>query len=174
MTKLNTPRRPPIKRFLAAIELGDIKLVERLIVKGAKLDGEYWNEPPASCAIRSGQTHIVALLLRHGLDPRQCDDGLFWDAVYWRRPAIMKLLATTVFAPDLWRRKTLIDIQKEADLIYTNIEKEIDKYLPEAKEEASRLARVELFDAAMTCWERVRPDPPKLNISDSPAKWKAL
>jgi hypothetical protein len=85
MTKINTPRRPPIKRFLAAIELGDIKLVERLIVKGAKLDGEYWNEPPASCAIRSGQTHIVALLLRHGLDPRQCDDGLFWDAVYWRR-----------------------------------------------------------------------------------------
>jgi hypothetical protein len=76
MTKINTPRRPPIKRFLAAIELGDIKLVERLIVKGAKLDGEYWNEPPASCAIRSGQTHIVALLLRHGLDPRQCDDGL--------------------------------------------------------------------------------------------------
>jgi hypothetical protein len=59
MTKINTPRRPPIKRFLAAIELGDIKLVERLIVKGAKLDGEYWNEPPASCAIRSGQTHTL-------------------------------------------------------------------------------------------------------------------
>jgi hypothetical protein len=70
--------------------------------------------------------------------------------------------------------KPLIDIQKEADLIYTNIEKEIDKYLPEAKEEASRLARVELVDAAMTCWEHVRPDPPKITISDTPAKGKAL
>jgi len=112
MTKINTPRRPPIKRFLAAIELGDIKLVERLIVKGAKLDGEYWNEPPASCAIRSGQTHIVALLLRHGLDPRQCDDGLFWDAVYWRRPAIMKLLATT---PRTYSRKDCATVRVVGD-----------------------------------------------------------
>ena len=173
MTKINTPRRPPIKRFLAAIELGDIKLVERLIVKGAKLDGEYWNEPPASCAIRSGQTHIVALLLRHGLDPRQCDDGLFWDAVYWRRPAIMKLLATTVFAPDLWRRKTLIDIQKEAEIVERNILKGLPDD-PEEFKDVIRPARLVLFDAAITCWEHVRPDPPRINISDVPAKGKSL
>ena len=163
-------RRPGIKLFLAAIESGDIKRVERLIANGAKIDGEYWNEPPASCAIRCGHAHIVALLLRHGLDPRDEEDGLFWYTVYCRQPAIMKLLATTVFAPDLWQGKALIDIQKEATLIYTNIEKAIDKYLPEAKEEASRLARVELVDAAMTCWERVRPDPPKIKISNVPAK----
>jgi hypothetical protein len=169
-----TPRKPSIKRFLAAIESGDTELVERLIAKGANLHGDDWNEPPASCAIRSGHTHIVALLIRHGLDPRHCDDGLFWDAVYWRRPDIMKLLATTVFAPDLWRGKALKHIQKEADLLYTKIEKGIDFYLPEAKEEASRLARVELFDAAMTCWEHVRPDPPKINISNIPAKARAL
>jgi hypothetical protein len=33
MTKINTPRRPPIKRFLAAIELGDIKLEHFPIVE---------------------------------------------------------------------------------------------------------------------------------------------
>ena len=41
-------------------------------------------------------------------------------------------------------------------------------------DEQLRLARLELFDAAMTCWEHVRPDPPKINISDVPAKGRAL
>jgi hypothetical protein len=172
-----TKRTPSIKRFLAAIESGDVELVERLIAKGAKLHGECWNEPPASCAIRSGHTHIVALLNRHGLDPRHCDDGLFWDAAYWNRPAIMKLLATTVFAPDLWRGKALLDIQQEAHRIYTNVENGIEKYLsdaPQTKEEASRLARVEIVDAAMACWEHIRPDPPKITISDIPARGRAV
>jgi hypothetical protein len=166
-------RGPSFKRFLAAIESGDIELVERLIIKGADLRG-CWYESPASCAVRKGHTDILALLIRHGVDPREDDDLLFSGAIYWRRPAIMKLLATTVFAPDRWRGKALNEIQKEANLIYTEIEKGIDTYLPEAKEEASRLARVELFDAAMTCWEHVRPDPPKITISNSPAKPKAL
>jgi hypothetical protein len=37
-----------------------------------------------------------------------------------------------------------------------------------------QLARLELFDAAMTCWEHVRPDPPKITISKIPAKGTAL
>jgi ankyrin repeat protein len=168
-----TKRRVSAKRFLAAIESGDIELVERLLAKGADLRG-CWYESPSSCAVRNGHTAIIALLIRHGLDPRENDDLLFSGAVYWRQPHIMKLLAITVFAPDLWRGKALKAIQEEADRIYTKIEKGIDTYLPEAKEEASRLARVELFDAAMTCWEHVRPDPPKINISIIPAKGKPV
>jgi hypothetical protein len=167
-------KRPPEPDLLDAIESGDIALVERLLAKGADLSDDGWNESPASYAVRRNQIQILALLIRHGVDPRHSDDILFWDAVYWRRPAIMKLLATTVLAPDLWRGRGLEDIQKEANLLYAKIEKGIDAYLPEAKQEASRLARVELFDAAMTCWEKIRPDPPKIKISDVPAKGRAL
>jgi hypothetical protein len=168
-----TKRRVSAKRFLAAIESGDIELVQRLLARGADVRG-CWRESPSVCAVRNGYADILALFLRHGIDPRENDNLLFGGAIYWRRPAIVKLLATTVFAPDLWRGKALKDIQEEADLIYTELEKDIDTFLPEAKQEASHLARLELFDAAMTCWEHVRPDPPKINISPIPAKGKAL
>jgi hypothetical protein len=164
------PRKPSFKRFLAAVESGDITLVERLIANGADVHGEYWRESPDSCAIRCGHVHIVALLIRHGIDPREYDDTLFSLAVANNRPDVLKLLATTVFAPDLWPGKTLLDIQEQADLIYRNIQKD----LPEEVDEAFRLARLALFDAAMTCWEHVRPDPPKIKISDVPAKGRAL
>ena len=174
MPKTKTPRKPSIKRLLAAIESGDIKLVERLIAKGANVNGELWNETPASCAIRRNQIQILTLLLRHGLDLRYCDDDLFCLAVCNNRGDILNFLATKVFVPDLWRGKSRAEIEQEADLIYRNIEKDIQKNIPEAIEPASRLARVALVDAAMTCWEHVRPDPPKIKISDAPAKGKAL
>jgi hypothetical protein len=159
-------KKPRHIRFLAAIESGDIKLVERLIAQGTNVNGEYWNQPPASCAIRQNQIQILSLLLRHRLDPRRCDDALFFDAVYYNRPEALKLLATTVFSPDLWRGKTRLEIEKEADLIYQNIQNHIQMNIPEATQDASRLARMELFDAAMTCWEHVRPDPPNITISN--------
>ena len=83
----------------------------------------------------------------------------------------MKLLAAAIFAPDLWRGKTLLDLQKEADLI----ERNIDRNLPnDMDQDALRTTRLVLFDAAMTCWEHVRPDPPKINISTIPAKPRPL
>jgi hypothetical protein len=38
MPKSKTPRKPSIERFLAAIESGDVALVERLIAKGAAVN----------------------------------------------------------------------------------------------------------------------------------------
>ena len=64
------------------------------------------------------------------------------------------------------------EIEKEADLIYRNIQAS-PRYWRD-RDESFRIARLELFDAAMTCWEHVRPDPPKIKISDTPAKGKAL
>jgi hypothetical protein len=168
-----TKTTPPIKRLLAAIESGDIQLVERLIVKGAKVNGEHWHETPSSCAIRKNQTQILALLICHGLDLRGGEDGTFLQAAYYKQQDSMRLLCTTVFGPDLWRGKSRAEIEKEAALIYRNIEANIQMALP-GSTEALRFARLELFDAAMTCWEHVRPDPPKITISDVPAKAKAL
>jgi hypothetical protein len=116
MPKTKTPRKPSPQRFLAAIESGNIDLVERLLAQGADLHGA-WRESPSVCAVRNGHTDIVVLLIRHALDPREYDDLLFSVAVYWRQQDVLKFLAATVFAPDLWRGKTLLDLQKEADLI---------------------------------------------------------
>jgi hypothetical protein len=200
-------RTQSMRRLLAAIESGDIQLVERLIVKGAKVNGEHWHETPSSCAIRKNQTqilallirhgldlrgggddaieipainaaryghvHILALLIRHGVDPRFADDELFAGAAFHNQPAVLKFLAATIFAPDRWRGKTFLDIQKEAEIVERNILKGLPDD-PEEFKDVIRPARLVLFDAAMTCWEHVRPDPPKINISDIPAKGKAL
>jgi hypothetical protein len=173
MSKSKTPRSPPIIRLLIAIESGDIKLVEQLVAKGTNLEPppDLFVEHPVHCAVRLGHIHIVEILIRHGADLRFDDDALFSEAVCWDRQDILKLLATTVFSPDLWRGNTLLDIQKEADLIYRNI---LEITMLDESEQSARFARLTLFDAAMTCWEHVRPDPPKINISDVPAKGKAL
>jgi hypothetical protein len=168
-------RKPLPRQFLDAIESGDIKRVERLIAKGANIHGELWRESPTSCAIRFGQTHIVALLIRHGIDVRQCDDAFFSAAAAYQRQAILKLLATTVFVPDLWSGKSRAGIEKQADLIYQNVEKDLRLNFPDPLlGEQLSLARLELFDAAMTCWEQVRPDPPRITISKTPAKLTPL
>lgn len=165
-----TKRRVSAKRFLAAIESGDIELVQRLLAQGADVRG-CWRESPSVCAVRNGHTEIVALLIRHSLDPREYDDLLFSVAVYWKQKDVVKLLAAAIFAPDLWRGKTLLDLQKEAD----SIERNIDKNLPnDLDEEVLRSVRLVLFDAAMTCWEHIRPDPPKITISTIPAKGKPI
>jgi hypothetical protein len=58
-----TKRKPPLKRFMAAIESGDINLVERLIENGANNNrNQYWPQSPAVRAIQCGHIHILALL----------------------------------------------------------------------------------------------------------------
>ncbi len=173
MPKSKTPRKPSYKRFREAIESGDIKLVERLIALGANVHGDDAIEIPAINAARCGHVHILALLIRHGVDPRFADDELFAGAAFHNQPAVLKFLAATIFAPDLWRGKTFLDIQKEAEIVERNILKGLPDD-PEGFKDVIRPARLVLFDAAMTCWEHVRPDPPKINISDIPAKGKAL
>jgi ankyrin repeat protein len=159
-------RRVSAKRFLAAIESGDIELVQRLLAQGADVRG-CWRESPSVCAARNGHTDILALLIRHGLHPREYDDLLFSVALYWKQSDVAKILAAAIFAPDLWRGKTLLDLQKEADLIELNIDRNLSN---DMDQDALRSTRLLLFDAAMTCWEHVRPDPPKLKISPIPAK----
>jgi len=173
-------KRPPEPDLLDAIQSGDTALVERLIAKGLNINGDPGKEPPAARAIWADQIQILQLLIRHGLDPRHWNDALFCDAIYWKRLDAFKLLISAVFSPGLWRGKTLTDIQTEAHLIYANIQNEMPKHYgetidyPHLIEEPLRLARIELVDAAMTCWEHVRPDPPQIKISDTPAKGRAL
>jgi hypothetical protein len=155
---------------------GDIKLVEHLVAEGVNVNGKHWDDwrsTPSSCAIRKNHTEILEILIRHGLRLQRGEDGPFLQAAFYAKQDSLKLLSRTVFAPDLWRGKSRAEIEKEAALIYRNIEANIQMALP-GSTEALRFARLELFDAAMTCWEHIRPDPPKITISDVPAKGKAL
>jgi hypothetical protein len=121
-------KRPSEPDLLDAIKSGDAALVERLLAHGANVNGDPGKEPPAASAIWANQTQTLQLLIHHGLDPRHWDDALFCDAIYWKSLDAFKLLISAVFSPDLWRGKTLADIQKEAHLIYTNILKEMPKH----------------------------------------------
>jgi hypothetical protein len=171
---MGTGTTPLAERFLAAIASRDTWLVELLIAQGANVHGDSGDELPASHAVHFGTVHILEILIRHGVDPRLADDELFASAVYSNKPDILKFLAATIFAPDLWRGKAFLDIQNEADLVHRHITKGLDPDEDGPSEESARAARLVLFDAAMTCWEHVRPDPPKITISDTPAKGKAL
>jgi ankyrin repeat protein len=168
-------RRPHIRRLIVAITSGDIKLVEHLVAEGVNVNGKHWDDwrsTPSSCAIRKNHTEILALLIRNGLRLQRGEDGPFLQAAFYQKQDSLKLLSRAVFAPDLWRGKSRAEIEGEADLIYRNIQA---SYRPwRDRDESFRIARLELFDAAMTCWEQVRPDPPKIKISDIPAKGRAL
>jgi hypothetical protein len=171
-------KRPPSektleRRFEVAISSGNIRLVERLIAQGAKVHGTNVDDFPAIWAIENGQAEILKLLIRHGVDPRSGDGVLFLTGVFHDQQAILKLLLSLVFSPDLWRGKSLSDIQNEASLIYRQIENYVS-YDELHVEREARDFRLLLFDAAMTCGERVRPDPPKIKISDVPAKPRPL
>ncbi len=168
-------KRPSPSELLDAIESGDLKLVERLLKLGADIQGAPFLENPTLCASRNGHLPILELLIRRGTDPRYAKDRFFLNATCDNRQDILKFLCTTVFTPDLWRGKSRAEIEQQADTIYRNVEPDIPLNLcePFATNHLRRL-RLELFDAAMTCWEHVRPDPPKITISDVPAKGKAL
>jgi hypothetical protein len=149
MQHMATKRPPSIKHFSAAIESGDIKRVERFIAKGISVNGDLWHESPASCAIRFNHAHIVALLIRHGLDPRCGDDDLFSVAACYKRQDILKLLATAAFDPDRWRGKSRAEVENEADLIYRRIDRDLFVNFPDPMlDEQLRIARLELFDAS--------------------------
>lgn len=168
-----TKKPPSDKRFQMAISDGDIKLVERLIAQGASIHGTKIHDFPAQWAIENGQQEILKLLIRHGVDPRSGDGVLILTALYSDQRAILKFLISLIFSPDLWRGKSRTDIEGEADLIYQQIEK-YAAYDELNMEQGLRNFRLLLFDAAMTCWEHVRPDPPRISVSDIPAKGKAL
>jgi len=176
--KQQIPQSQLLDLLTVHIPSGDIERIEDLLAKGVPVNGDHMNGSTGSSAIRAGHTHILALLLRHGADPRFDHDVLFRDAVYYNRVDAIELLAAAVFSPDLWRGKTLPDIQKEAEIIDHNIQLEIELYglidSTDELKESAKSARLEIFDAAMKCWEHVRPDPPEISISKTPAKPRPL
>jgi hypothetical protein len=162
-------RRPSSRHFIDAADRGDTKLVQDLLARGANLHARRCDA--IVCAARKGHADIVAILLAHGAHPRTEDDLPIRVAAMFDHPTVVKLLTAAIFSPDLWRGKTLADIQAEAEIISQRI------YRPEPQHPKPRYvkqAELILFDYAMTCWEHVRPDPPKIHISDTPAKGRAL
>jgi ankyrin repeat protein len=158
-----TKRRPSATRFIDAAERGDTKSVQDLLAKGVNLHA--WHCNAIQRAAHKGHADIVSILLANGAHARTRGDLPIAIAVKFNHFAVVKLLAAAIFSPDLWRDKTLADISAEARLISQRIKSSFD---PEP--ELLRQAELILFDYGMTCWEQVRPDPPQIKISPTPAK----
>jgi hypothetical protein len=84
----------------------------------------------------------------------------------------VQLLASQIFTPDSWRGKSRAEIEAAANALYDKIK----VYSPQApiKPEHLRQAGTILLDCALTCWEQIRPAPPKLTLSPLPAQPKPL
>ena len=112
----------------------------------------------------SGRTQTVQMLLAAGADIHaENDEALRWAAQYGHTETV-RVLVTHIFAPDSWREKGRAEIESQAKALYDKIKAE--NPVPERLREAGDI----LIDCALTCWEQVRPAPPKIQISPLPAQ----
>src|ERR1039457_750171 len=116
----------------------------------------------------TGGTETVEALLAVGADVHARDDYALRWAAYRGRTQTVQILARHIFAPDFWRGKNRAEIEAEAEALYNKIK--ADHPQPECLHMAGTI----LADTALTCWEQVRPPPPKLTISPLPAQPRPL
>jgi len=186
-------------RLIEAANRGDTKAVQTLLASGANVNAKDAQGYDALClAAKGGHTETVRTLLSVGADVHATNDSalcsaanrgrtetvkvllaagadvhaeneyaLCW-AAYDGRAETVQVLARHIFAPDSWRGKSRVEIEAAANALYD----EIRVYSPSnpITPERLRTAGAILLDCALTCWEQVRPPPPKLQISPLPAQ----
>jgi hypothetical protein len=111
----------------------------------------------------------VQTLLVAGADVRAEEDDALWWAVENGHMGTVRVLAKYIFAPDSWRGKSQTEIKAGAAALYDKVKNNGPRGFPTDPEHLRKTASI-LADCALTCWERVRPAPPKLNISALPAQ----
>jgi hypothetical protein len=98
--------------------------------------------------------------------------ALRW-AAYYGRIKTVEVLAKHLFAPESWRGKSRAEIEAGATALYDKIKKAYSPSNPITTDRL-RTAGTILADSALTCWEQVRPPPPKLTLSPLPAQPRPL
>lgn len=153
-------------RLIGAASKGYTETVRALLTAGADVHAE--DDMALRWAADYGQTEMVRVLLAGGANVHaENDDALRWAA--WNsHTETVRVLARHLFAPDLWRGKSRAEIEVEANALYEKVEAE--NPISERLHEAASI----LLDCALTCWEQVRPAPPKLTISALPAQPRPL
>jgi len=84
-------------------------------------------------------------------------------AAYDRHTETVRILAQHIFVPNSWGGKSRAEIEAHAKR--SLYQAQSDNPQPERLRTAGTI----LIDSAMTCWEQVRPAPPKIQISPHPA-----
>jgi hypothetical protein len=122
------------------------------------------------CKLRPsyGHTQTVKVLLAAGADVHAEDDLALRYAAAYGHTETVRILVRHVFAPDSWLEKTRAEIEEEANALYDKIKAK------NPQPEYLRMAGTILLDSALTCWEQVRPAPPKLQISPFAAQPKPV
>ena len=110
----------------------------------------------------------MKVLLAEGANVHAHDD----EAVRWAShrglTETVQVLAANIFDADSWCGKSRAEIETVAAALYERI-KANNPQNPITPERL-RTAGAILLDCALTCWEQVRPPPPKLQISPLPAQ----
>jgi hypothetical protein len=153
-------------RLIDAAWTGGTETVEALLAVGADVHAR--DDYALREAAYRGHADTVRLLLGSGADAHAKDDEALRWAAYGGRTQTVQILARHIFAPDFWRGKNRAEIEAEAEALYNKIK--ADHPQPECLHMAGTI----LADTALTCWEQVRPPPPKLTISPLPAQPRPL
>jgi hypothetical protein len=142
--------------------IGHTETMGVLLAAGADVHAQ--NDLALWWAVSVDRTEAVKVLLVAGAD----DDGaLSWTA--WNgHMETLQVLARHIFAPDAWRGKKRTEIEDHANALYDKIKAESPE--PDRLRQAGSI----LLDTALTCWEQVRPAPPKLTLSALPAQPRPL
>jgi len=119
-------------------------------------------------AAKNGHTETVKALLAAGASVHVWNDYALHWAAFRGHTETVKVLAKHIFVPDPWRGKSRAEIEAAATALYNKVK--TDNPEPERLRQAGTI----LIDCALTCWEHVRPAPPKLRISPLPAQPRAL
>jgi ankyrin repeat protein len=179
---------------------GHAERVQTLL--GAGADVHAWNDRALSSAALRGRTETVKVLLAAGADVHEnndyalryaaCNDyveivqvllaadanvhavdewALRWAANNGHTET-MEVLAKHLFSPNSWRGKGRAEIEAQATALYDEIKANSpsNPITPERLHTAGTI----LLDCALTCWEQIRPPPPKLQISPLPAQARPL
>jgi ankyrin repeat protein len=158
------------KALRAAAWHGHVETVKILLAAGADIHADkdaavYW-------AAQNGHTETVKVLLAAGADVHKCDDWPLRLAAEYGHTETVRVLVTHIFAPDSWRGKSRAEIETQANALYDKV-KAFNIWKPIEPEDLRKAAAI-LADSALTCWEQVRPAPPKIQVSPLPAQPRAL
>src|ERR1039457_1743237 len=141
---------------------GHTETVKTLLAASA--DVHAVNDYALRWATENGRTETVKTLLAAGANVHARDDWALCLAEFYGHMETVRVLARHIFAPDSWRGKRRAAIEAHANSLYDKIKAQ--NIQPERLREAGTI----LIDSALTCWEQVRPAPPKLTISPLPAQ----
>jgi ankyrin repeat protein len=145
---------------------GCAETVKILLATGADLHAT--DDIALRLAAGHGHTEAVKILLSAGSDVHAGDDEALRFAAYNDNAETVQVLTNHIFAPDAWRGKSRAEIEAEANALYNKIK--ADNPQPDRLRTAGAI----LLDCGLTCWEQVRPAPPKIQISPLPAQPRPL